>query len=286
MLGPSDDFARLVCWQQPEGCPCPQEKGPRLERCEPNRQHWSASAWSRAITWVAEELRRRALPSARHAAAGAVLLRAGPAGVLPSPAAAQAPGWAGSDLPVTLRGRITNLVDLQGANSHCLPFPPDPTPPSCFQESCPVREPAKKFMVNPKALSHLHHWGREADAFCPPSFHQPQFLPLVAGAAEVRHWGNCCRVPNRHFCSQEFQREVKAVKCSLGWGNKRSTVERRMMMEASVGQQGCLPVPQVPAARAASQGVRQRGQPVFLGNVGIPQGGPTTALRPGFGFTA
>lgn len=67
-------------------------------------------------------------------------------------------------------------------------------------------EPAKKFTVNPKALSHLHHWGREADAFCPLSFHQPQFLPLVAGAAEVRHQGNCCRVPYRHFCSQEFQR--------------------------------------------------------------------------------
>lgn len=56
-------------------------------------------------------------------------------------------------------------------------------------------------------------------------------------------------------------------------------------MEASVGQQGCLPVPQVPAAHTASQGVRQRGQPVFLGNVGILQGGPATALRLAFGLT-
>lgn len=108
--------------------PYPQGKGPGRECCEPNRQHRSASVWSRAVTWVAEEPRRQALPLARHAAAGAVLLRAGPAGVLPSLVVAQAPGWAGADLPVTLRGRITNLVDLQGANSHHLPFTPDPTP--------------------------------------------------------------------------------------------------------------------------------------------------------------
>lgn len=56
-------------------------------------------------------------------------------------------------------------------------------------------------------------------------------------------------------------------------------------MEAidSVGQQGCLPVLQVPAAPAASQvptapaaprDFRQRGQPVLLGKVGIPWAAP------------
>lgn len=69
------------------------------------------------------------------------------------------PGWPGScpHLPATLLGKITNPVYLEGANLHHLPFPPDPIPQTCFQGSCPVREPAKKFMVTPKALSHLHH---------------------------------------------------------------------------------------------------------------------------------
>lgn len=96
-------------------------------------------------------------PHIWHAAAWAALLRSGLARVLPSPAEAWAPGWAGSDLPVTLPGKITNPVDLEGANLHHSSFPPDPIPQTCFQESCSVQEPAKKFMVNPKALSHLHH---------------------------------------------------------------------------------------------------------------------------------
>lgn len=71
-------------------------------------------------------------PYVRHTTAWAVLLRSGLAGVLLSLAAAQAPGWAGSDLPVTLLGKITNPVDLEGANSHHSPFPPDPIPKTCF----------------------------------------------------------------------------------------------------------------------------------------------------------
>lgn len=52
-------------------------------------------------------------------------------------------------------------------------------------------------------------------------------------------------------------------------------------MEAvdSVGQQGCLPVLQVPAAPAAPQDFRQRGQPVLLGKVGTLRGTPCSGLR-------
>lgn len=95
-------------------------------------------------------------PHVQRAAAWAALLRSGLAGVLPSLAVARAPRWAGSDLPVTLLGKITNPVDLEGANSRHLPCPPDLIPQTYFQKFCPVREPVKKFTVSPKALSHLH----------------------------------------------------------------------------------------------------------------------------------
>lgn len=36
----------------------------------------------------------------------------------------------------------------------------------------------------------------------------------------LRPWENWCRVPNRHFCSREFQTEVKPVNCSLDWDNE------------------------------------------------------------------
>lgn len=53
-------------------------------------------------------------------------------------------------------------------------------------------------------------------------------------------------------------------------------------MEAidSVGQPGCLPVLQVPAAPAAPQGSGQRGQPALLGKAGIPWGAPSRSTRP------
>ena len=47
-----------------------------------------------------------------------------------------------------------------------------------------------------------------------------------------------------------------------------------------VGQQGCLLVLQVPAAPAAPQGFRQRGQPELLGKVGIPRGAPGHSTHP------
>ena len=52
-------------------------------------------------------------------------------------------------------------------------------------------------------------------------------------------------------------------------------------MEAidSVGQQGCLPVLQVPAAAAALQDFRQSGQPVLLGKVGVPWGAPSRSTQ-------
>lgn len=53
-------------------------------------------------------------PRVRHAAAWAALLGSGLAGVLPSPATAQGHGWAGTDLPATLLGKITNPVHLEG----------------------------------------------------------------------------------------------------------------------------------------------------------------------------